>query len=458
MAEEDLDLYLNKLERQWRKRLESRRTALRKRMENEGLNPDEKPGPDNREPKRLVDGCNRINIEIEELEHIGRSPGRRERLLRFVREKQIQGMIRTHSISGMVAEPFLGQQEEDERLYIGFRAWDSNEQKERIRDLARIVYIWLEAIKNMRVKVMPNSDSDWIYWRNCFIRRLHGEYIVGDLMPRMNLTCVESPQEGELLWNETEEKLPGYHHSNAWTALEGWVRALLLYWEGSGEVFDILKDCPVLRPLRKLNEDRDELKEILGLRHEFLVHALRHLRGDGNALRARAGVTESDLFKWIHHRRIHVEMETKALLKGIETEEDQAGRDKPEAEEESVTNKKLNEMKAKYHQLRKEARGLDALGRCLASLEKRIEDKRELRRIAENRLAALEVRVSKPEDLKNAQCAVNRSKEELGEAEKASFYLLERAIRIRLFCEIPRAKWLDFRTSPTYGADQTRSS
>ncbi len=507
---EQSDIVGGQIDRAYR-RLKSRRDYLEKRMRDEGIESacncikrlvdDEgidsvhkrikegkgsKEGTEDREiancePRRLVDGFVRVMCELEEFKKLKNPSDRdsRNKALRFIREKQIQGLVRTHSIGGMVPRSFLGQQEEDERLYIGFRTWDTNEQKERIRDLSSEIYDWLDKLKDLRVKVMPSSDEDWIYWRDCFTRRLHGEYIVGDLMPRMNLTYIESPQEGELLWDETDETRPGYH-SNAWIALERWVRVLLLYWEGCENVFDILKSCPILKPLRKLKEDPEELKRILGVRHESLVRIYQSLNlkvdpraGSGGAKFEGSSKQPSptnqtvDYKSEIKKRKSNGTREKKRLT-AEEKQRDKDLKDADQQDEKKVAalRRALHETQTELRKCAKEYAGLTELRASLVSREKAIPTAEQKFKKAMKPLAELKAATPNPieltaaeaetrrQELKAAQAEASARKEKLDKARAAPFDLVERAMQIRLLCEIPRANWQAFKASPSHGAQR----
>ena len=237
--------------------------------------------------ERLEDQINRLCKDHEDLEEakVGKGKYRNEDedLYRFDILKEIQGIISTHSVSGMVPRSFLGQQQEEESLHVAFRTWDTRDQKNSIATLAEKVYDdWLAKLgPDQSIKMMPNKDER-INWRDSFMRRLHGDYIVGDLMPRLNLAFVEAPKTGEVLAAEELYDHWGFR-SNAWIVLERWTRMLLVYWEGCTEVFDCLKDCPILRPFRKLPGD-DELGSVLDIPYELLLKLRMRFPAEGEEI------------------------------------------------------------------------------------------------------------------------------------------------------------------------------
>ncbi len=82
-------------------------------------------------------------------------------------------------------------------------------------------------------------------WGGSFIRRLHGESLIGDFWHRMSSIYLERPPAG---WRAAE-------------ALHRWVRTLLEYWDpgGSGSastVGSLLAGCPILKPFARKSLDQ----------------------------------------------------------------------------------------------------------------------------------------------------------------------------------------------------------
>lgn len=419
MSEDDRKDYLNHLKDSWVERLEARKEYLGKRLKDEGLDSAE----DSLETGRLQDELKRVESDLDDLK------GMREddlAIVRFDREKVIQGLIRTHSISGMVPRSFLGQQKEDERLYVGFRAWDTDEQKTQIREMAKEIYEWLEDIESKgNVSVMPTKDGR-IFWRDCFMRRLHGEYIVGDLLPRMNLTYIESLQKSEVFWGESDEDLSGYR-SNAWIALGRWARVLLLYWEGCEKVFDSLKTCPILRPLRKLKDDPEQLKLFLNVSHEDLLAIYRHIAGEEGALTDAKGIAIS-LGRWKTSKKQALGRQIRTLQQKIKS---------PDLEDKAV-----DEIEAKLKSLNMEVRGVEEIVSLVGTVEGDVAD---LRKRLDRQREELEGLTG--DQLEPAEQEVELTAKALHAAIQPPLQLLQRTMLIRLFCKVQRVRWAKFEAS-----------
>lgn len=93
---------------------------------------------------------------------------------------------------------------------------------------------WRLACEHSRIEV-PGSCAEW---RCSFLRRLHGESLIGDFWQLMNSAYLQRSEE-----------------PNALDSMSLWVGRLLDYWDlgaspelGTWSVYDALRWCPILRP------------------------------------------------------------------------------------------------------------------------------------------------------------------------------------------------------------------
>ncbi len=217
-------------------------------------------------------------------------------------QKEIRGIINTHIFHGMVPGPKLGMtrrlgdspQDDINRaeadLANAFKGWNplpGREEGDALNALVDRILDWFKEIERSNdplLRPMPTSalepdgsnTRDWIEWRDCFIRRLHGRYILGGFWSRLDGAYLE------------EQKIQQSDHK--WTAgiaLRSWVNTLLEYWlkpepthrnkfqvnENSpncSKVVRILKACPILEPFVGLDPD-----ELDGEYKECLLASLR---------------------------------------------------------------------------------------------------------------------------------------------------------------------------------------
>ena len=163
-------------------------------------------------------------------------------------------------------ERFFDRDADDSRLLQGFPRWEPRKKPlaKETKLLARELTDWL--ILNWKDRIFPLPAGDiWIDWRDSFIRRLHGEYILGSLWPRLNSSYLEeqtrySCQHVARLRSKNEEWLEDSYDSTdtasdmrhedrfKWTAAVAagaWSDIILDYWRGCPQVLRMLLSCPV---------------------------------------------------------------------------------------------------------------------------------------------------------------------------------------------------------------------
>ena len=242
-----------------------------------------------------------------------------ERPLRLKFER----LIRSHCLEGLVPGSLLDRDADDKRLLQGFPRWEPHRRplEEEITNLARDLIRWLANCWDDRIFPLPAGDVR-IGWGDCFIRRIHGEYILGSLWPRLNATYLEERErrsDCQLLarrraYREERVAEANKHFSDPGTAnlayeerfrttaalaAGNWSDILLEYWRGCTPVLRLLLTCPVFlksqerfgRPPDKAFEPK-ELFEILGMEKK----EERKKRRDG--LKGEAAL-RYDWFDWL---------------------------------------------------------------------------------------------------------------------------------------------------------------
>lgn len=127
-------------------------------------------------------------------------------------------------------------------------------------------------LKRIAEKNPPDAESERrkSSWECCFLRRLHGEYLVGQLWPLLGGAYL-SPAEKT---SGRRRRLQGTGEWNAHRALSDWLKALQNYmdtgrrgadddarWEGN-EIYRFLSTCPLFEPwLEEEDKEGQEEKE-----------------------------------------------------------------------------------------------------------------------------------------------------------------------------------------------------
>ena len=173
---------------------------------------------------------------------------------------ELEQLIRGHCLKGMVQGPLFSQTPEEKKLLQGFPAWDPELEplKEQIKTLAEELAEWLKDIQEHRIFPLP-AGGNRVGWRNCFVRRVHGEYILGALWPRLNATILEKQDGlGRFVAQWRAGRIPGHDEKpqevwseenegfrwNAAIAASAWSDILLEYWRGCPGMLYLLLSCP----------------------------------------------------------------------------------------------------------------------------------------------------------------------------------------------------------------------
>lgn len=167
-------------------------------------------------------------------------------------------------------------------LGLSFEPWDleSDAAQEAADDLAGELETWLKdyvgkkagtfdpLLQSLVDKDPLDPETRRSCWECCFLRRLHGEYLVGQLWPLLGGAYL-SPAEQMT----RRRRLQGTGEWNAHRALSDWLKALLNYldtgvrgaddkvWEAN-EIYRFLGTCPLLAPwLQEEEKEGEEKKE-----------------------------------------------------------------------------------------------------------------------------------------------------------------------------------------------------
>ncbi|MEM6797485.1 MAG: hypothetical protein AAF725_26185, partial [Acidobacteriota bacterium] len=105
--------------------------------------------------------------------------------------------IYTHGLQGISPGSLLNRNSDDQRLLQGFPKWEqSGKLGTAIEELAESLIEWLSFCWKDDIYPLPAGDL-WLGWKDCFVRRVHGEYVLGSLMPRLNSAYLEEYIEPE---------------------------------------------------------------------------------------------------------------------------------------------------------------------------------------------------------------------------------------------------------------------
>lgn len=172
-------------------------------------------------------------------------------------------LVRRHCLQGLVPGSLLSQNSSDEKLLQGYVKWDPREPlvEKAIHRLVEDLIAWLIECWDDLIYPLP-AGTIWLGWKGCFLRRVHGEYILGGLWPRLNATYLERQGRkkhwGTLAAHRATGQAPGNmeraedepeSEKFRWTAslaAGAWSDVLLEYWRGCPPVLKLLLTCPVL--------------------------------------------------------------------------------------------------------------------------------------------------------------------------------------------------------------------
>ncbi|MEM9554471.1 MAG: hypothetical protein AAGC60_09440 [Acidobacteriota bacterium] len=172
---------------------------------------------------------------------------------RDVLRTDMERLIRSHCLGGLVPGSLLNRNEDEGRLsdaLCEFRPW-SAPTRDGIRGLANSLVDWLEDCWDDVVFPLPAGELH-IGWGDCFIRRVHGEYILGSLWPRLDAAYLEKQPgldagKGKKRQKGTKGKEGNEGQKNrwqAWHAANAWSSYILQYWRGCPPILHLLLTCP----------------------------------------------------------------------------------------------------------------------------------------------------------------------------------------------------------------------
>ena len=199
-------------------------------------------------------------------------------------EDDLFRLIRTHGLKGLVPGSLLNLNSDDERLLHGFPRWQprGGALEKAITDLGNDLIKWLSACWSDLIYPLPAGDL-WIGWGDCFIRRIHGEYVLGGLWPRLNAAYLEEYERigdwsvlGEnrrtidpdnwRTWKGPDRQNLGENEQYRWSAslaAGAWSDLILEYWRGCPPILKLLLTCPVMFKSRHRFENLEALNQLL---------------------------------------------------------------------------------------------------------------------------------------------------------------------------------------------------
>lgn len=150
---------------------------------------------------------------------------------------RIAGILRSHSSRGLVPGRDLGEPSHQGTLELAFSGWNAPGQHKATLRLAERLCSWLET--NGDFSIAPLQDHN-MQWGQCFLRRLHGNEVVGALW--RNLDSEHLEHQG----NQYGKRRSYYW--NAGVALTSWLRVLQQFFGGALEIRWLLETCPLTSP------------------------------------------------------------------------------------------------------------------------------------------------------------------------------------------------------------------
>lgn len=169
-------------------------------------------------------------------------------------QEEMKDLIRDHCLAGLMPGSLLGRDAPEDLLYRSFRRWEpfQPDHESAIDLLAKDLMKWLDQCSEDRIFPLPAADV-WIGWRECFVRRIHGEYILGSLWPRLNSAYLEKHVRNEACQELARGRggrpeKPSDDSEGPWTAALAaaiWSDTLLEYWRGCPQILFQLLTCPV---------------------------------------------------------------------------------------------------------------------------------------------------------------------------------------------------------------------
>jgi RecA/RadA recombinase len=168
--------------------------------------------------------------------------------------KRLRSLLRHHLVRGLVPVGMLGKISNERQFKnITFKPWDCWNKVDGDRDVVDLLVeelmAWLgsdnwdvgasgSAWENRLLYPLPTNGKR-VGWRQSFMRRFHGEDILGDFHLRLATTYIE--QQEEYLDENKRFVL------SVGAALLSWTGVLLEHWRGVYSVQRLLRSCPLLR-------------------------------------------------------------------------------------------------------------------------------------------------------------------------------------------------------------------
>jgi len=173
--------------------------------------------------------------------------------------KELARLVRSHCLNGLVPGTMLSQGTNEEQLLHGYYRWEPQKEclNREIEVLAKNLATWLES--NWRDVIYPLPAGKVVTgWGDCFMRRIHGDAVLGGLWPRLSSTYMEEQKRIEHWQNiaktrsgcspKSDPKVDPNKRKFLWTAAVAagaWSDILLEYWRGCSPILKLLLSCPV---------------------------------------------------------------------------------------------------------------------------------------------------------------------------------------------------------------------
>ncbi len=191
---------------------------------------------------------------------------------------RIAGILRTHSLRGLVPGTDLGNPAARSSLELAFAGWSSAGQQRAIWRLAERLRHWLCNMDRLRIYPFQDDaqESKGIkqrLWGRCLIRRLHGGYMIGSLWPSLD---AEYMQHQGIETGEASQARK--HYWTAGVALTSWIRVLLEYFKGCYSLRWTFESCPLVSPFLSQTAG-DHLHQLLTKeKYSKFLEQLNHCR------------------------------------------------------------------------------------------------------------------------------------------------------------------------------------
>ncbi|MDY7092867.1 MAG: hypothetical protein SX243_07840 [Acidobacteriota bacterium] len=233
---------------------------------------------------------------------------------------ELKRLIRSHCLATLVPGSLLSQNSTEDMLLHGSPRWEPSSPgiQEAVQELAERLLGWLTLNWHHVIYPLP-AGKTWLGWADCFIRRIHGEAILGGLWPRLNAAYLEEqarPEEWRRLakcrsYKRTQEARETFETElvrdetvfrwSAAVAAGTWSDILLEYWRGCPPILELLLTCPAFFKNRErfAGIDQGKYREEVAIDHPRLRGAT--LGNHSNSVSWDLGLDRQEIsrYKWL---------------------------------------------------------------------------------------------------------------------------------------------------------------